>query len=422
MTEIILTQYSGKFIGPIAKLLGYVMNWIYIFLDSVFHIQNIGLCIILFTLIVYICLLPLTIKQQKFSKLNQKMQPELDAIRKKYKDKKDQTSMMAMNEETQMVHQKYGVSPTGSCIQMLIQMPILLSLYRVIYNIPAYVGRVKEEFSPVVTGIMNTTGYQDTMTNFLKDINLKTVSLNFTGTETETANSIVDVLYKMPTTAWDTLRESFSGLTGAISGLEASLEHLNFFLGINIANSPSGLLKLGWSTGQYALVFGAILVPVLSATTQILNIKLMPTAAGAGDANDTMASSMKTMNIMMPMMSVFFVFTLPVGMGIYWIAGSLIRSIQQLVINKYMGDIDLDEVIKKNKEKAKKKRKKKGIPENQISNAARMKTKTLSEKATVIEKKEQELRQEYKDSNKAKSGSLASKANLVKDFNERNNK
>ena len=87
--ENILTQYTGAFIGPVAKLLGYVMNWIYVFLDSVFHIQNIGLCIIIFTIIIYLCLLPLTIKQQKFSKLTQKMQPELQAVQKKYKGKKE---------------------------------------------------------------------------------------------------------------------------------------------------------------------------------------------------------------------------------------------------------------------------------------------------------------------------------------------
>ena len=146
MAENILTQYTGMFIGPIAKLLGYIMNWIYMFLNGVFHVQNIGLCIIIFTVIMYLILLPLTIRQQKFSKLSAKVQPEIQAIQKKYKGKKDQASMMAMNEETQMIYQKYGISLSGSCVQLAIQMPILLALYRVIYNIPAYVGGIKEYF------------------------------------------------------------------------------------------------------------------------------------------------------------------------------------------------------------------------------------------------------------------------------------
>lgn len=420
--ENILTQYTGAFIGPVAKLLGYVMNWIYVFLDSVFHIQNIGLCIIIFTIIIYLCLLPLTIKQQKFSKLTQKMQPELQAVQKKYKGKKDQASMMAMNEETQLIYQKYGISPSGSCIQLIIQMPILLALYRVIYNVPAYVSGIKEHFAPVVDGIMGTDGYQATMTNFLSEIDLKMVSLNFEGTDVQAANSIIDVLYKMPISAWETLKDTFTNLTGVIDTLEQQLEHMNFFLGINIANAPMELIRSGWSAGQYLLVFGAIMVPVLSAVTQLLNIKLMPTAAAATDnPNDTMASSMKVMNYMMPMMSFIMVFSLPVGMGIYWIAGAVIRSIQQVVINRYMEKMDLDELMKKNQEKAKKKREKKGIPENQISSAARINTRKLSEKAVVTENKEK-IRQASENSLNAKPGSLASKANLVKEYNERNNK
>lgn len=428
MTEMILTQYTGAFIGPVAKLLGYLMNWIFEFTclifpeDSVLY-GNIGLCIILFTIIIYLCLLPLTIKQQKFSKLSQKMQPEIQAIQKKYKNKKDQASMMAMNEETQLVYQKYGISPSGSCIQLIIQMPILFALYRVIYNVPAYVTGLKEHFTPVVDGIMNVNGYQDTLSNFISEIGLKTVSLNFEGTDVQAANSIIDVLYKMPTTAWDTLRASFSDLTGVINTLEADLEHMNYFLGINIANSPMELINTGWSAGQYLLVFGAILVPVLSAATQLLNIKLMPTASSTTDnPNDTMANSMKTMNYMMPLMSFVMVFSLPVGMGIYWIAGAVIRSIQQVLINKHVEKIDLDELIKKNQEKAKKKREKKGISENQISSAAHMNTRKLSEKAVVTENKEEKLRQASEYKQNAKPGSLAAKANMVKEYNERNNK
>lgn len=424
MAEMILTQYTGTFIGPVAKLLGYIMNGIYMFMNSVFHIQNIGLCIIIFTIIMYLILLPLTIKQQKFSKLSAKMQPEIQEIQKKYKGKKDQASMMAMNEETQLVYQKYGISPSGSCIQLLIQLPILLALYRVIYNIPAYVGGIKEYFNPVVEGIMGVQGYQSKMTDFLEAINLRTVSLNFEGTDIQAANSIVDVLYKMPVSAWDTLKDSFSGLTGVIDTLEVQLAHLNSFLGINIANAPMELIRSGWSAGQYLLVFGAIMVPVLSAVTQLLNIKLMPTPAAATDnGSDTMANSMKTMNYMMPVFSFIMVFSVPVGIGIYWIAGALIRSIQQVVINRYVEKIDLDDLIKKNQEKAKKKREKKGIPENQISSAARMNTRKLSEKATVSTvNKEDTAKNVSEQVRSAKPGSLAAKANLVKEFNERNNK
>lgn len=144
MTDIILTQYSGKIVGPVARLIGYIMNSLYMFLNDVFSVQNIALCIILFTVIIYFLLLPLTYKQQKFSRLQQEMQPEVNAIREKYKNKKDPESVQKMNEETQLVYQKYGVSTTGSCVQLLINFPIMLAMWQVIRNIPAYVGSVKD--------------------------------------------------------------------------------------------------------------------------------------------------------------------------------------------------------------------------------------------------------------------------------------
>ncbi|MCR5451708.1 MAG: YidC/Oxa1 family membrane protein insertase, partial [Lachnospiraceae bacterium] len=135
---MLLTQDEGKILGPVVKLLGFILNGIFNVLNMI-GIPNVGLAIIIFTLIIYICLLPLTIKQQKFSKLSAIMSPELNSIKEKYKGKTDQVSMQKQNEEMNLVYKKYGVSPTGSCVQLLIQMPILLALYRVIYNIPAYV-------------------------------------------------------------------------------------------------------------------------------------------------------------------------------------------------------------------------------------------------------------------------------------------
>ena len=84
-------------------------------------------------------MLPMQIKQQKFSKLNSVMTPEIQKIQKKYQGKKDQQSQLAQQEEIKAVYDKYGTSPTGSCLQLLIQMPILFALYRVIMNVPAYV-------------------------------------------------------------------------------------------------------------------------------------------------------------------------------------------------------------------------------------------------------------------------------------------
>ena len=161
---IVLTEYNGAILGPVAKLLGYLMNGIFNLLYKI-GIPNIGLSIFLFTVVIYLLLLPMTIRQQKFSKLSALMNPEMNAIRKKYEGKKDQDSMLKMNEETKLLYAKYGVSPTGSCGFMVIQMPILLALYRVIDNIPAYVTKFKDVFFPFVSEFITQKGALDFIQN-----------------------------------------------------------------------------------------------------------------------------------------------------------------------------------------------------------------------------------------------------------------
>lgn len=421
MAEIVLTQYSGKIVGPIARLIGYIMNSLYMFLNDVFNVQNIAVCIVLFTIIIYFLMMPLTYKQQKFSKLTQVMQPEINAIREKYKNKKDQVSMQKMNEETQLVYEKYGVSPMGSCVQMLINFPIFIAMYQVIRNVPAYVDSVKDVYLNLVDKVVNVDGFQKIMEKVVSDVNVA-ANLNFENATT-TSNSIIDVLYALPSMGWDVLRDNFSGLSDVITSTEAAVQHMNNFFGINIANSPLNLITSGWKEKDFILIIGAILIPLFSYLSQVLNIKLMPTSASnaSGNENDAMARQMKTMNTMMPLLSLVMVFSVPVGAGIYWIAGSLIRSVQQVVLNRHFKNLDLEAIVEKNKEKIKKKKEKQGIRENQIANAARINTKKISEPVNTAEKEER-LRETAELAKNARKGSLLDRANMVKEFNERNNK
>lgn len=426
MIDIILTQYDGAILGPVAKFLGWIMNGVYLLLSKM-GIENIGLSIIVLTIVIYTCMIPLTIKQQKFSIMSRKMNPELQAIQKKYQGKKDQDSQMKMTEETQRVYDKYGVSPTGSCVQLIIQMPILLALYRVIYNVPAYVTSVKNVFTPLVNGIMATSGYAATMDSLVETLKITIKNVDFAGSNA--ANFIVDALYSMNVAGWDTLRESFPALTSTIGTVQEELNHLNYFLGLNISNSPMHIITTSFKAGSYLMIIGAILVPLLSYLTQVLNIKLMPQQET--EANDQMARQMKTMNRTMPLFSLVFCFTVPVGLGIYWIASALVRGVQQFLINKHLENMDLDSIIDKNKEKAEKKaekrRKKMGVYQNQIYNAASMSTKreTNLNNSISAEEKNRKVQKAYETAQTAKNvnpNSLTAKANLVKEFNEKNNK
>lgn len=439
MSDILLTAYPGSILGPIAKLLGILMDWIYSGISNITggRVESVVLSIVIITIIIYMCLLPLTIKQQKFSKLSQKMQPEMQAIQAKYKNKKDQASMMAMQEETQLLYQKYGISPMGSCVQMLIQMPILFALYRVFYNIPAYLSGVKGSFTGLVDSIQQTSGYQDTLVSLMEKYNVVTSSgLNASNAASKLAdasgdalsncNYIIDILYKLPSKGWDALMDGkfFDGIQSAVEKTHDALLHFNYFLGLNISDTPWYIIKSNFTDKPdkwLLFVILALLIPVLSYLTQMLNIKLMPQAT---NGNDQMASQMKMMNLMMPLMSLFFCFTVPVGLGIYWICSALVRGIQQFFVNRHIENLDLEAVMAKNEEKAKNKRKKMGLSEDYIKKAAQIKTKSIDSKANVSASADTEEKlakaAEYKAN--AKAGSLASKANMVKEFNERNSR
>ena len=443
MANILLTQNSGAILGPVAKLLGILMDFIFNMLNKI-GIPNTGLAIILFTLVIYLCLMPLTVKQQKFSKLSAKMNPELQAIQAKYKNKKDNESMMRMNEETKAVYAKYGTSPTGSCLQLIIQMPILFALYRVIDNMPAYVSKIKEAFMIFVPSFIKEPGSLDFIQNKDNFVGATRFAKQFTNElfvnrDTEyIQNTVIDVLNKASTAEWRNIYAAgnFEGLkdliTNAGTGALDLIEKYNNFLGINVANSPSyyvmGLLKGQGAEFTVLLAIGAIMFPILAAVTQWLNVKLMPQADMSSNTDpnaNTMASSMKTMNMMMPIMSAVFCFTLPTGMGLYWIAGAVIRSVQQIIINKHLDKTDIDELIKKNIEKANAKREKQGLPAQTVNSYAKMNTKAVvdSKKTMSAEEKEEAIKKSTEYYNKGvKPGSIAAKANMVKQYNEKNNK
>lgn len=157
MDFMLLTQNATPIFKYVVMLLGFIMNVIFEFLNLI-GIPNVGLSIILFTIVIYLLLMPLTVKQQRFSKLSARMNPELQVIRDKYKGRQDQEAMMAMKNETDQIYAKYGVSPSGSCVQLLIQMPILLALYRVIYAMPAYVTKIGEVFGILADKVMAAAG------------------------------------------------------------------------------------------------------------------------------------------------------------------------------------------------------------------------------------------------------------------------
>ena len=418
MESMILATKSGTpIIGQIAVVMGWIMNAIYKVLDMV-GIQNLGLCIIIFSILIFLCMTPLQIKQQKFSKLSAIMQPEIQKIQKKYQGKKDQDSMMKMQEETQAVYQKYGVSATGSCVQLAIQLPILYALYQVIQNIPAYVGSVYNVFNGVCTKILAVDGFTDIINNFIADNKMTRVRQ-----VTDNAYSIVDFLYALSPSQWKSLQDisQFSGFSDQISKTASEIQKMQTFGVLNIADQPLSYIK----TGSLILIIAALAIPLLSWATQMLNLKLMPQAAPSGkDDNNAMASSMNTV---MPLMSAFLCFTFPVGLGIYWIASAVVRSIQQLLINRHLNKMNIDDLVNENMKKMEAKRAKEGLPPQKITNQAHQSARNINKiekgmSGTDEANRAKKVEEAYKNASHAKAGSITAKANLVRDYEERNKK
>ena len=402
---IFLTQETG-FLKPIAWLLGQIFNFLFLFVEKI-GIPNIGLCVILFTIIVRLIMMPLTIKQQKFSKLSNMMNPEIQAIQAKYKDKKDNESMMKMNAETKAVYEKYGTSPTGGCLVMLIQLPIMFALYRVIYKIPGYVSSIKAICSNIYDKISSVNGWQDILEK--NDI---------TGLG-DTANSFIDKIYTFSSSTWNKITgiSEFSSVSGAVAEESDKLQHITNFFGINLTQAP------GW---KWSL---ALLIPLLAGLTQWLSSKLMENKNTTSNDSQQpgMAGSMKVMNTVMPIMSAFFCLSFSIGIGIYWIAGAVIRCVQQVIINRHMSHMDVEDLIAQNQEKLNKKRAKQGLPPQKITQQAKMNVRNIEEPKK--EKSSEEKRQERKNSTEyynnatdLKPGSLASKANMVRQYDEKKKK
>lgn len=448
MNLILLTQSTTPVIGQVAWVLGKIMNGIFFVIDLI-GLPNIGLAIILFTIVVNLLMTPLNIKQQKFSKLQVKMSPEIQAIEAKYKGRSDQDSMMAKNQEIQMVYAKYGVSASGSCVQLLIQMPILFALYQVIQRMPAYVTKIGDTFRVLAEKIISVDGG-----GFLQDSGVDTITrtVSMYGqsmTKGDLSNGIIDVLNRLSSTDLSMVAEHYNltqltynnKLIISNEATRGLIDVYNNFLGLHMGDSPSDLIKRGMEMGAWGIVIGAVLIPVLSAVTQWINVKLMPQQPKSDNEKaNSMAASMKTMNMFMPLMSAWFCFTLPSGMGLYWVAGSVVRSIQQVLINKHIDKMDFDEVIKKNSAKSAKKLEKMKQTQERMNAYATIKgrniqstgqqNRTNADTNVYAKPKGQSMADKASvnastgsvKTGNAKPGSMLEKANMVKDYNERNNK
>ena len=419
MNFMFLTTVGG-ILKPFAWIFGIIMNAIYE-LVSLMNIHSIAICVIIFTFVAKMLMLPLTIKQQKSTKLSSRMNPEIMKIQEKYKGKKDETSMRKQQAELQAVYDKYGSTPMSGCLPLLISLPIMFALYRVIYAIPAYVNDIGAMYGSIADKIMEIQGYGQAMLSFIQENAINVSSLNPGVTRltddagiiyniiTISKENLIDIMYQFNTESWELFKnvnisdtaswlnsidltaviqkfslgiepntlqavdtQAFASLIPTINNTITDIIDVNsFFGGLNILNAP------GWK-------FPGIIIPLLAAVTQFIQSKVaMAGNSQQNNVDNPTAQSMKMMNYMMPIMSMFFCAMLPICIGIYWVASAVVGAVQTVFINRYMNKIDVEDLIAANAAKAAKKKKKQGIVTgSKMAEVAKTSTKSIQNEET----------------------------------------
>lgn len=411
-----LTQSGGFIMKPISKLLGVILSLLYDGLNSL-GIINIGLAIILFTLIIRLLLLPLMIKQNRASKIMNYIQPEINKVTKKYKGKKDQESLMAQQRETREIQDKYGASMTGGCLTSIIQLPIFFGLYRVIQNIPAYVDKIKALYEPIATQIVGNQDAMDKLREFQQtDNTLKAITLT-----DGNVNTVIDVLAKFSENSWDSFKTLFDNQGAIVDSINANVPKINeiyTLFGINLTSAPG-----------FALT-AALIIPILSMIFQFLSMHVVPQQESTDPTQQATMKTMKMMMNVMPIMSFFVCVGVPAGVGLYWATGAFMSFITSVLINLYFKHCNMDKIIEKSMAKAAKKKEKreksgKKTFMEKMQEAAygpqESNPKVNSNAAKASLKGYSSSTMRTNDENvKYRPGSLAAKANILQNYNKDN--
>lgn len=295
--------------------LGFIINFIYGL------VENYGLAIILFTIVVKLLLLPLNIRSQRAMKKQQRIQPALAELQKKYANDKEK-----LQAEMMKLYRENNVSMTGGCLPLLIQMPILIALYQVIQKPLTYLLNVDwSSATDKVQALINKTGSALQVSDLTgsRQIELASMANNNPGIADEWA--------------------------------------INFnFLGLDLSKNPmEGISRLFSGDFSELSVVLLIIIPILAVFTSWLSMKITQIKQ-ANNADNPAASTTSTMNMLMPLMTGVFTISLPSGIGLYWTVSSVCQILQHLALNKYLEkeeegqDVKLPEPNRKHNKKRKK--------------------------------------------------------------------
>ena len=280
----------------------------------------------------------------------------------------------------------------SGCLPMLITLPILFALYRVIYNIPAYVPQIYDIYDGLAKVLQEagvTVSQLADKSYISNPTYVVTQAVKAAKADAGNINYYIDVLSQFNSSGWDVLIKNHPDLSEVITKTAHQARDINYFLGLNIADTPK-------------IKSVSVIIPIFSIVTQYISTKLSMagTQQQTVNSDNPMGQSMQTMNTVMPFMTGFMCLMFPIGVGIYWIAGNVFRIFQQLCINLYFSKINMDDLIKENVDKAKKKYEKMGMDPSVLDKAAKTRTSNINTNAAQ--------KQTSTSNNKAKKNSSIS--------------
>ena len=280
-----------------------------------------GWAIILFALVVNLILTPFMAKSKKSMMRSTRLQPKIQELQRRHEG-----NQQKLNAEMQKLYREEGVNPMSGCLWSLIPFPILIALYSVIRQ-------------PLTRMMFVSNEFVTTLQNFFVEQGLYTVP--------ERANAYQEiVLTRLTHDNWDLVQ---SGLAGQI---DPNLIDINFnFLGLNLGDVPQWnfFMTTDWSDPSvWGPALGLFLIPFLSAFLSWVSMKISTAINPPAAQNDQSAATMKSMNLMMPLMSIWICFIMPAAMGVYWIANSVFGIIRDYILTKvFMKQLDIEDAEKK---------------------------------------------------------------------------
>ena len=319
MASMNIMKDPGIIVGPIAWLLGHVVNFFFNIVYTMTVEHSLGISIILMTIFTRCLLIPFAVKQQKSMYIMQKIQPEMKKIQDKYKGgMSDPEIQKKMNMETQKLYSKYNYNPFGGCLPMLIQLPIFLGLYQIMQHPFQYINEINTIYSSISEIVLTLASSNTGVMDLVKEFSMGTAGLT-AGTEVtvDIFNRIINILSPEQVKS---LVEAAG--TSDLMSIYDTKQVIETFMGINLTETVGFALNI------------KLLIPILSGATTFLSSWLMSRKNKTTDP--AMRSQQRIMNITMPLVMMWITTSIPAGVGLYWITSNTFMVAQQLVLNKMM--------------------------------------------------------------------------------------